>query len=231
MYSKTLLACLVIGMAIGCSKKTVKSTSSSEDTPPPKNQYSKADVGQSNRDRTKKSGGKANWVGDERFQKDSGAGDQADGGGLPGKPGWGLPKLPEIDAPAAPPAAAAAHPPIPAVGPGKPPPATPAITTPVAAGKPVAEADMKEIWVYIDTRSGASGQMPSALETLRALTAAGSKAAPLVNDGSIVLTGGRARESLWAYEKNALTQGGLIVSQNGVERVTAADLASRLNGR
>ena len=89
-------------------------------------------------------------------------------------------------------------------------------------------ADMKEVWIFIENASGASGKMPSQLLTYQALIAAKSPAADLVKDGTIFLTGATVRESVWAYETQALTNGGLVATQNGVETLTAAELKTRL---
>ena len=100
-----------------------------------------------------------------------------------------------------------------------------------AAGAPakrVEAADMKEVWVFIENASLASGKMPATATTYQALIAAESKAAPLVKDGSITLVAATLRESVWAYETQALTSGGLVATQNGVETLTAAELKARL---
>lgn len=90
---------------------------------------------------------------------------------------------------------------------------------------------MKDVWIYIENRSGASGQMPTTQEVYSALVTAKSPAAELARGGSIVLTGSRMRDSIWAYEAKATTQGGLVASQNGVETLTAAELLRRLAAR
>jgi hypothetical protein len=91
--------------------------------------------------------------------------------------------------------------------------------------------DMEDIKTFIDTLSGASGQMPNIQLTYTALVQAGSPAAKLVEARAIILTGAQTRESVWAYEAKAATQGGMIVSQNGVETVTAAQLKQRVTQR
>jgi hypothetical protein len=102
---------------------------------------------------------------------------------------------------------------------------------PAAPAKRVEMADMKEIWVFIDNFSGASGKMPTVPTIYAALVEAKSPAAALVKDNTILLTGATKRESVWAYEANALLNGGLVVSQNGVETLTAAQLQQRLRER
>ncbi|MBY0459593.1 MAG: hypothetical protein K2V38_19925 [Gemmataceae bacterium] len=97
-----------------------------------------------------------------------------------------------------------------------------------AAKKAVAMADMRDLQIFIDNASGASGRMPTGLEVYKALVAARSPTAKLVEDGTIVLTGATQREAVWAFEANALLNGGLVVSQNGVETLTADELKKRL---
>ena len=97
-----------------------------------------------------------------------------------------------------------------------------------AAMRAVAAADMRDLQVFIDTAALASGRMPSGADIYAALVDARSPAAALVKDGAIVLTGARERESVWAFEANAYLSGGLVVSQNGVERLTAGELKKRL---
>ncbi|MDY3563203.1 hypothetical protein R5W23_004702 [Gemmata sp. JC673] len=105
----------------------------------------------------------------------------------------------------------------------------PAGNTPLGAAKRVvAMADMRDLQLFIDTASLASGKMPSGAEIYEALVAARAPTAALVKDGAIVLTGTRERESVWAFEANAYLKGGLVVSQNGVERLTADELKQRL---
>ena len=87
---------------------------------------------------------------------------------------------------------------------------------------------MKEVWIFIENASGASGKMPTPELVYAALVKAEAKAADLVKDGSIWLTGAKQRESVWAFEYRALTQGGWVATQNGVEQLTAAELTRRL---
>jgi hypothetical protein len=92
----------------------------------------------------------------------------------------------------------------------------------------VAEADMKGVWVFIENRSGATGQMPPPATTYAALVAAKSPAAALVKDGAIILTSATAREGVWAYEARAYLSGGVVATNSGVETMTAAELKHRL---
>lgn len=99
-----------------------------------------------------------------------------------------------------------------------------------AAARVVAMADMRDLQIFIDNASGATGKMPTSAEIMTALIEAKSPAAALVKDGAIVLTGAKQREGVWAFEARAYLNGGLVVTQNGVERVTAEEL-KRLLGK
>lgn len=233
MFMRIAMAGVLLCLAFGCAKKPAKFTGKTDDsaaaTPQPSGTGKPAD-------KNKPEGDKPNWLTDPRLKKD---GDQlpVDGNadGLPGKPGWGV-KAPDggwtpPNAPMPqpgggggavnPPPRPGAIPPQPSVLPAT----TPASKT---GGKPVSETDMKDVWIFIENRSGATGKMPASADVLIALIAAKSPAANLVVDGSITLTGSTTRESVWAFETKARTQGGWVATQNGVENMTAAELTRRL---
>ena len=116
-----------------------------------------------------------------------------------------------------------------------------AVVTPNAMGElkptdnagrnPVSEADIKDVWIFIENASGASGRMPRSSDVLAALLQAKSPAAALIVDGSITITGAKARESVWAYETKARIQGGWVATQNGAEKMSATELTRRLKGQ
>jgi hypothetical protein len=231
MRSLVLLA--VALAALGCAKKTAKYRGTSNDSAPPPvvNKGNPPDRGDqfdpSNTDQP--NGEKRNWLNDPRAR--------ADRNQLPvdapNKPGWGT----------TPPAGGWQPPNGPVPQPGNPAgvlqpqpvqpvaPAPPATGTSRPAPKPVTEADMKEVWIFVENFSGASGKMPPPEVVYAALIKAEAKAAELVKDGSIWLTGAKTRESIWAFEYKAATQGGFVVTQNGVETMTAAELTRRLKGQ
>jgi hypothetical protein len=231
---RILTAGLCLLVMLGCAKRTAKKPTAS-DEPSVTEKLNKPLV-PSPSDKKDAKADEPNWVGDSRFK--------TDGPGLPadappgGKPGWGLPKgnydaPPPKDAPPAPAAPAGmptGMPPVAGAVPPQPakPPAPPVAAPTAPKFSPVTEADMKEVWVFVENASGASGKMPSQLTIYQALVAADSKAAPLVKDGSIHLTGATVRESVWAFEAKAITSGGLVVTNNGVETLTAAELKKRL---
>ena len=221
MFVRILTVGMVLLLAVGCAKRNAKKTAPSPDDT--------ATVKPANGKDAKGKADEPNFLNDPRFKKDPPTGLAPDGttkqpwAMSPPEGGWqpGAGGTP-VPAPGVPnPAGVGVLQPQPV--PEKPP-------VPPTAPKysPVSEADMKEIWVFIENASGASGKMPSQLLTYQALVAAESKAAPLVKDGSIFLTGATTRENIWAYETQALTSGGLVATQNGVETLTAAELKTRL---
>jgi len=90
--------------------------------------------------------------------------------------------------------------------------------------------DLKSIQIFMEAASAESGKLPDAATTRAALKMDKGSAhlVKLVAEGVIVLTGTTSREDVWAYEKSALEKGGMMLSSNGIDRVTAADLKKRL---
>ncbi len=99
-----------------------------------------------------------------------------------------------------------------------------------ATTRTVNMAQMHDLRLFIDNASLASGQMPSKEEITAALQKESPKTYQLVKDGSIVLTGTRSRENIWAYTFEPQSAGGehLVLSSSGIERVPAATLRQRL---
>jgi len=250
MRSFVLIAVLVPLLFVGCAKRNVKNTSPARD----ESANAKASPAR-NDSKTGKIDEGPNWLTDPRFKKEK---DQqstpapASVQSSTGKPSWGITPpqggwqppnagvapMPPVQPPGpgpqpggfapAGPMAAPGLPAPPGMGVLQPQPVAPAAVTPTAPAKRVEMADMKEVWIYIENRSGASGKMPSPAEVYAALVKTGSPAAELVKSGAIILTGTTDRESVWAYETQARLQGGLVASQNGVETLTAAELQARL---
>jgi hypothetical protein len=97
-----------------------------------------------------------------------------------------------------------------------------------AVGRTVTANDLQQIRTFIENASLASGRMPTPQQTLAALKQEAPKIAELVDDGTIVLHNAKTRESVWAYEKKAYDQGGMVLTNQGVERMDAATLRQRL---
>jgi hypothetical protein len=224
MFTRITTVAVLVCLTTGCAKKSAKFTGKADDSAAATPQLASKEKPADGADK-KKSDDRPNWLTDPRAETEK---DQLPVENQPEKPGLGVKlPVPELGAP----------PRIePGPQPGKPmgvlqpqpaaPPAT--TTTPKLGGKPVSEADMKEVWIFIENASGASGRMPQPALVYSALVKAEAKAADLVKDGSIFLTGSTARESVWAFEWKALKQGGWVASQNGVENLSAAELKRRL---
>lgn len=232
MRSSRVIAVLVpLLILVGCSKRTTKKPAAdSEPTAAAKTQPQSPDKPKSGGAKGAKAE-EGNWLKDDRFKTDSGDGLPLETPVNGGKPGWGTGSGPKGGWTAPPPGEAPQAGAGGAVAGGPlavPPPALGIAPTTPTRYSTVTEADMKEIWVFVENRSGASGKMPSQLDIYRALLAASYNSGALVKDGSITLTGATARESIWAYETKALLSGGLACSQNGVETLTAAELRKRL---
>jgi len=91
--------------------------------------------------------------------------------------------------------------------------------------------EMKNIHLFIENASGASGEMPAPQVVQQIIAKEDPKAASMIADGTIILTGIRQREGVWAYEKAGLENGGIVVTQSGVERVSAQQLKGMLQGQ
>ena len=217
MLTRITIAGLLLVLMIGCAKKTAKPSDKGDDfsTGPQPAVPAKPTTGGDKA----KTGEKPNWLTDPRVKVEK---NQLPVDNQFGKPDLGI-KLPTPDTSVPPPPAKGTGTLQPQLGS---PPTTP--PAPRVGGKPVTEADMKEIWVFMDNASAVSGKLPPMALVYSALVKTESKAADLVKDGSIILTNTASRESIWAFEFKALTQGGLVVSQNGVETLTAAELKARL---
>jgi hypothetical protein len=102
-----------------------------------------------------------------------------------------------------------------------------------AVARAVTGNDLKNLHLFIESASGASGQMPSKQTIIDSLKASpdAKNLVALIEDGSIVLTGIRQREGIWAYEKLAIERGGNVISNNGVERMAPNELKDKLKAQ
>lgn len=97
-----------------------------------------------------------------------------------------------------------------------------------AAQRVVTMNDLTQIRIFIENASAASGSMPNVNETYAALKREAPRIAELIDTRVITLNPARNREQVWAYETAAYQVGGMVVTSNGVERMTAAQLQQRL---
>jgi hypothetical protein len=100
-----------------------------------------------------------------------------------------------------------------------------------AAKRAATNNELHQIHLFIESASSASGQMPSPQETLAAIQKEAPKIAEAIREGVIVLLPAKSREEIWAYEAIALEQGGQVLTNNGIERMDAQTLRSRLGMR
>jgi hypothetical protein len=246
MRSTMLVAMLIPPLLlVGCAKKIAKKPE------PPKDETASVKP-QTQPNNAKKDDG-PNWLTDPRFKKDQTGGDvpfetkdgknKPLGNVTPPKDGWDNPNV--VVQPGTPnPGGMPPSNPVPAPGPPaqpgmgvlqpqqvpQPQPANPTSGT-MPKFDPVTRQDMFDLQVFIHDSSLVMGRMPTPLEIYNALVLAKSPAAKLVANGSIMLTGATKRDSVWAYETQAVFQGGFIVSPNGVDTVTAQELKAKLGNR
>jgi len=97
-----------------------------------------------------------------------------------------------------------------------------------AAKRAATQNDLQQVRLIIEDAFNTSGRMPSAQETFAALQKSAPNIAALVSDQTLTLTNPKTREEVWAYETAALTNGGIMLSGSGIERVDAATLRQRL---
>lgn len=100
-----------------------------------------------------------------------------------------------------------------------------------AVQRAVTMHEMNNLRLFIDNASVASGRMPSREEIFASAKQGDPKLAQFLQDGSIILTGATTREGVWAYEKDAPTRGGLVVTASGVERLSPDELRQRMGGQ
>ena len=100
----------------------------------------------------------------------------------------------------------------------------------MAARRAVSQVDLDQLKLFIETASGASGQMPSVQTTTAALQREAPHIFKQVQDGDIVLTGTRSRENIWAYTAGpqSVTGEHLVVTSSSVQRMSPQALNQRL---
>lgn len=100
-----------------------------------------------------------------------------------------------------------------------------------AVQRAVTQNEMKGLHLFIENASAATGRMPTKDQVMDTVKKEDAKLYQFLQDGLIVLTDIKTREGIWAFEKDAATNGGFILSQNGVERLTADEVKSRMAGQ
>jgi hypothetical protein len=102
-----------------------------------------------------------------------------------------------------------------------------------AATRIVTAAELHDLHLMMNTAKLSSGRVPTKQETWDALNRpdGNQKLRAMIQDGSLILVDSPQEEGLWAYAKEAPTQGGWVLTHSGAERLSAQDFGSRFGGR
>jgi hypothetical protein len=100
-----------------------------------------------------------------------------------------------------------------------------------AVQRTVTSVELDALRIYINEYSLANDRMPPKEEIIAAVSKSGDrKLREALEQGLIVLTGAKSRDGVWAYEKDAPTNGGMVLTSQGIERLSAEELKQRLAG-
>ena len=96
-----------------------------------------------------------------------------------------------------------------------------------AATRIVTAAELHDLHLFMNTQKLSSGRVPTSTETWAALNQPGGnpKLVSLIKDGTLVLVPNPPEEGLWAYSKEAPTQGGWVLTHSEPRRVTPQEFA------
>jgi hypothetical protein len=97
-----------------------------------------------------------------------------------------------------------------------------------AAQRAVTQNEMHNLHITMEAASTETGRLPSKDFILRTVQKEDPRLYQALQEGLIVLTEIPTREGIWAYEKDAPTNGGFVISQSGVERLPADQVKQRL---
>ena len=102
-----------------------------------------------------------------------------------------------------------------------------------AVNRTVTAAELHDLHIFMTYAKGNLGRVPTKQETLDALAKpdGNPKLTKMIQDGLVILVDNPQDEGLWAYAKEAPSQGGMILTHTGVERVTAQDYQTRFGGQ
>jgi hypothetical protein len=85
-----------------------------------------------------------------------------------------------------------------------------------------------DLQLFIAQMEIGEGRMPSKQEILDYAKKENPKLYKILDDGAFVLTGTKVRESVWAYEKDADSEGGWVVSHAGEQKLKAEEVRKLL---
>ena len=104
-----------------------------------------------------------------------------------------------------------------------------------AAVRSVSQAELHDLHLFLENAAAATGQLPPREQTLTMLKRpdGNRKLVEMIEAGDIVLNSPRSREGVWAYDKAALSapNGGMILTNNGVQRVNSPQELRQLLGQ
>ena len=92
----------------------------------------------------------------------------------------------------------------------------------------VSALEMKDLHLFITEKELAFNQMPDQKAIMDYAKKENPKLHKLLDSGAIVLTGITQREGVWAYEKDAPSKGGWVITHTGESKMTADELKQRL---
>lgn len=100
----------------------------------------------------------------------------------------------------------------------------------MAAVRTVNYNEMKNLHLFMEAGSAASGQLPDSRTVLAEIQREAPKTYKHLDDKSIVLTGARSRDSIWAYTADPQNAIGnhLVITSSGVEQMAGETMKQRL---
>lgn len=95
-----------------------------------------------------------------------------------------------------------------------------------AVERTVTQNELKQLHLFMYNAYTADGQVPVSTATYQVIYKEDQKLYNLIKDGLVVLVERPTPEGVWAYVREAPERGGLVVTQQGVDRMTAAQFAA-----
>lgn len=98
-----------------------------------------------------------------------------------------------------------------------------------AVQRTVTAAELHDLHLFMNNAKLSMGRVPTSQETLEALNRpdGNRQLLKLIQDGTLILVPQPQDEGLWAYSKEAPTLGGMVLTHDGPERVTANEFLNR----
>ena len=98
-----------------------------------------------------------------------------------------------------------------------------------AVQRTVTAAELHDLHLFMTNAKLAMGRVPNSKETWDALNRpdGNRQLVKLIQDGTLILVPSPQDEGLWAYSKEAPTLGGMVLTHDGAERVTANEFLNR----